>query len=508
MVNENPGYKWIGSCRLALALAVSFGFFSLAAVRATISVAIVCAVNHTAVKQLSEGNWTVHDDEDTVKCSSNLSFGYKSNYQEGSFIWLKETQGLILSSIYWGYVVTSLPAGIIASKYGGRIPFGTTTAVSAVATLLIPIASTVSPYLVIALRFIIGLCQGFAFPTGTALWAAWAPPLERTRLAIISFAGNQMGSVVTQMVSGVLCAYFGWPSIFYVFGGISCVCCICWFIIVYDSPEKHPRISAAEKKYIQDSLAGQMEKKNELIFRDVPWSKAVKTGAVWAIFIGFFSLGWLTLTFLLSVPSYINDVLKLDIKSNGVFSSLTIAMMWLFLILSGFISDYLIRKFPLKITWVRKVFYCVGMTFSAILIFILGFLDCSHVVAALILLITGLAMLGCSYSVTYSCTIDIAPKYAGLLMGIASTLFSLAGVLGSVIVGIITKNQTRAEWQVFFYTCTGIGLFGALIYLIFGSGEVQAWAKYDKSDDIACEIRASTTDVFGNENVAYNKDTD
>ncbi|XP_074641335.1 sodium-dependent phosphate transport protein 3-like [Tubulanus polymorphus] len=201
MADRGESDKCIGSSRLALAFVVSFGFFSMAAVRATISIAIVCMVNHTAVKQLSEGHWIVYD-EDTVKCSSNLSFGHKSNYQEGSFIWLKETQGLILSSIYWGNVVTSLPAGMIASKYGGR---------------------------------------------------------------------NQMGSVVTQMVSGILCAYLGWPSIFYIFGGISCVCCICWFIIAYDSPEEHPRMSAAEKKYIQDSLAGQMEKKNELVSLQYRW---------------------------------------------------------------------------------------------------------------------------------------------------------------------------------------------------------------------------------------------
>ncbi|XP_074641331.1 sialin-like [Tubulanus polymorphus] len=189
MVDPGEGDKWIGSCRLALAFVVSFGLFSMAAVRATISVAIVCMVNHTAVNELSEGHWILHND-DSVKCSSNLSFGHKSKYQEGSFIWLKETQGLILSSIFWGYVVIHLPAGIIITKYGGRIVFGITTAVSAVATLLIPIASTVSPYLVIALRFITGLCQGFALPTGVALWAAWAPPQERTKLTIVSFAGT------------------------------------------------------------------------------------------------------------------------------------------------------------------------------------------------------------------------------------------------------------------------------------------------------------------------------
>ncbi|XP_074657193.1 sialin-like [Tubulanus polymorphus] len=259
--DENKGYTWMGSSRLALAIVISFGCFCLGAVIASMSVAVVCMVNHTAVEKLTlpEEDWSKRD-EGSVKCSSNRSLGYESKHQDGSFIWSKETQGLILSSIFWGYVVTSFPAGMIISKYGGRVTFGSTTAVSTVATLLIPIASTASPYLVITLRFITGLCQGFALPAISSLMAAWAPPFERTRLTVIAISGAKMGSIVNLALSGVFCEYLGWPSIFYTFGGLSCVWCFCWFFIAYDTPEQHPRISAAEKKYIQESLAGQMEK--------------------------------------------------------------------------------------------------------------------------------------------------------------------------------------------------------------------------------------------------------
>ncbi|XP_074641332.1 sialin-like [Tubulanus polymorphus] len=298
----------------------------MAAVRTTLSVAIVCMVNQTAVKDLTERN--LFNDED-VKCSSNLSFGHNSKYEEGNLIWSKEIQGLILSSVYWGYLITSVPAGVIVTKYGGRIIFGTTTAVSAVATLLIPIASTVSPYLVIALRVIIGLCQGVAYPAGFSLWASWAPPSERSRLTIMSFAGVVIISSMSQnmynttlLVSGLFCDYFGWPSIFYTFGGLSCVWCVCWFIIAYDSPEEHPRISAAEKKHIQDSLSGQIEKTNKLKLEDVPWYRILTSRPVWGLHIGKFCFAWLNKTFLMIAPSYINEVLKLDIKSvSKIFSS-------------------------------------------------------------------------------------------------------------------------------------------------------------------------------------------
>ena len=53
------------------------------------------------------------------------------------------------------------------------------------------------------------------------LWSKWAPPMERSRLATISYAGPHIGTVLSFPLSGLLVQYGfagGWPSVFYVFG--------------------------------------------------------------------------------------------------------------------------------------------------------------------------------------------------------------------------------------------------------------------------------------------------
>jgi len=50
------------------------------------------------------------------------------------------------------------------------------------------------------------------------VWAQWAPPLERSRLATLAFSGSFTGTVVSLPASGYLAEQFGWPSVFYVFG--------------------------------------------------------------------------------------------------------------------------------------------------------------------------------------------------------------------------------------------------------------------------------------------------
>ncbi|GLG93799.1 Uncharacterized protein GBIM_01148 [Gryllus bimaculatus] len=51
----------------------------------------------------------------------------------------------------------------------------------------------------------------------SALWARWAPPTERARLASLAASGTNVGTVLVFFLSGALALHFGWASIFYVF---------------------------------------------------------------------------------------------------------------------------------------------------------------------------------------------------------------------------------------------------------------------------------------------------
>jgi len=76
------------------------------------------------------------------------------------FSWDEKTQGLILSSFFWGYVVTQMPGGMLADKYGGKATLGIGMLFSSVGTILTPfVARTYGPSVLIVLRLIIGLAQ-------------------------------------------------------------------------------------------------------------------------------------------------------------------------------------------------------------------------------------------------------------------------------------------------------------------------------------------------------------
>ena len=144
----------------------------------------------------------------------------------------------------------------MAEHIGGKI-FGGGVLVTAGLTLLTPLAARWSVYMLIGLRVLEGIAQGVAFPSMHALLSCWIPPMERTRAVTFVYAGTQLGTVIGMSLSGVLCDHGfagGWPSVFYVFGAAGCVWSFAWFLLCHNSPSTHPRISVAERQYIQKSM--------------------------------------------------------------------------------------------------------------------------------------------------------------------------------------------------------------------------------------------------------------
>ncbi|EFO12903.1 hypothetical protein LOAG_15629, partial [Loa loa] len=174
----------------------------------------------------------------------------------GELVWKKDEQGYVLSAFFWGYIFSQILGGYLAGRYGGRLVIGFTILGSAVLTLISPLAATTSVFAFIVVRAFMGFMQGAIFPAFHTMWSMWAPPLERSLLTGLTYAGAQIGNTAVMPLSGLLCKYGfagGWPSIFYVRPAF--LWCFLWFFYVSDRPSHSKRISKKELNYIENSLA-------------------------------------------------------------------------------------------------------------------------------------------------------------------------------------------------------------------------------------------------------------
>ena len=163
-------------------------------------------------------------------------------------------QGLILGAFYYGYVVTQIPGGFLAEKYGSKLLCGLGVLCTSVLTLLTPLAAEGGVALLVVCKVLSGFGEGMAYPALYAMFSKWLVLSERSKFITFIESGAQVGTVVSLSISGVLAAYISWQSVFYFCGVLGCIWFVFWVLLVFNTPQAHPRICSHELDYIANNI--------------------------------------------------------------------------------------------------------------------------------------------------------------------------------------------------------------------------------------------------------------
>lgn len=77
--------------------------------------------------------------------------------QASVYDWDSETQGWILGSFFYGYIVTQIPGGYLARKYGAKWILGFGILCTVIFTLVTPVAADLGAGYLIAVRVLEGI---------------------------------------------------------------------------------------------------------------------------------------------------------------------------------------------------------------------------------------------------------------------------------------------------------------------------------------------------------------
>lgn len=476
----------IGSSRLNLALIGFLGCVVVYALRSDVSFAIVCMVNSTAVDALSgPGNESA-----VVKTSScgirTINDTHPADAVTGELIWPKKIQGYVLSAFFWGYMFSQIIGGYLAGRFGGKIVIGGTVLGGSILTLISPVAANTSAYAFVAIRALLGFFQGATFPAFHTMWSMWAPPLERSLLTGMTYAGAQVGNTLVMPLSGLLCKYGfsgGWPSIYYVLGLAGLLWCIVWFLLTADVPSAHRRISREEQSYIEDSLKEVMIKDDKSKKRAVPWVKIFTSLPVWALFIGHFAGDWGAYMMATSLPLFMNDVLGFDLTSLGFISAIPYITYFLFINIGGIAADKLRNAGVLSTISTRRLAMIIALGSQAVFLIASGYCGCGQEALVIVFLTLGIGLSGVQYAGFVVNYLDIAPTFAGPILGVGNTLSCVAGILCPLLVGLLTPHGTKEEWQIVFWITGAILAIGTIIFCLFAKGDVLPWARGDAATE-------------------------
>lgn len=108
----------------------------------------------------------------------------------GEFNWDAELQGIVLGAFFYGYIVSHIPGGIVAERYGAKWVVALTVFLSSLVTVILPWCATEDAILFIAMRAAQGFLEGGAFPAVYRMVAKWFPPLEKGTLMNFIITGR------------------------------------------------------------------------------------------------------------------------------------------------------------------------------------------------------------------------------------------------------------------------------------------------------------------------------
>jgi ACS family hexuronate transporter-like MFS transporter len=185
--------------------------------------------------------------------------------------------------------------------------------------------------------FALGMGEGGGFPAATKALAEWCPPNQiATAMGVVN-GGTAVGAVAAPPLIALTLVFFSWRWIFFFAGAIGILWTV-WWMIDYQPPASHPRLSAEERRQISLTFDIRSEKKAAISWLGLFRYPQV-CGLVGAKFLSdaawFFYIFWL--------PKYLYDVHHFDTKQVGYFAWIPYAAAGVGSVIGGWFSSHLIR---------------------------------------------------------------------------------------------------------------------------------------------------------------------
>lgn len=396
----------------------------------------------------------------------------------GSSNWTDLKKGIILSSFFYGYVVTQIPIGFLTKKYDALKMLGWGMVLNGVFSMIVPVSAHNFWTLVLA-RFLQGMGEGPIVPCTHAILAKWVPPAERSTLVGLVYTGAQFGTIISYPASGYLAYYNflgGWPAIFYIFGAICLIWCVIFLTQVKENPSIDRYVSQEEKNYILHSIFGG-DIIEELKESKIPWRDIFHSSPFLAILVAHMGQNFGYETLMTMLPTFLRDTYQLNIKTNGIVSATPYVAMFLSSFVLNILADWLIRNKILSTGGTRKLMTGIGEIGPGSLFILLALYEGTKF-TRITCLIAAMACNGGIYSGFKVNHIDISPCFAGILMSITNCSANVVGMLAPTVSGILLdwfNNDRSHAWVVVFCLSAFMYIVCATVFIIFASGEKQSW---------------------------------
>ena len=303
------------------------------------------------------------------------------------------------------------------------------------------------------LRALLGFSEGSANPAGMKATAEWFPAKERGLAGGVYNIGASLGSMIAPPLVVWAILSYNWQSAFVITGGLGLIWAALW-LWLYQSPEKHQRLSAQEKDYITSGQekflqgAGDKPSIGGILRRRNFWGIALPRLLA--------DPTWGTLTFWL--PLYLKNVRHFDLKQIAMFAWLPFLAADLGCLFGPAVAGAVQKYSGLSLINARRCAFSLGAVLMIGVAFA-GFVE-SPYKAVLLISLAGFAHQTLSVTVITMSSDLFTRGEVATVAGMAGT-FGNAGVLvSSLLIGALVL---KIGYEPIFVSLGALDLIGAVV---------------------------------------------
>ncbi len=362
--------------------------------------------------------------------------------------WNEIEYGYIVAAFTGAYAVGLLFVGRFIDRVGTKIGYSISIFIWSIAAMAHALARNALGFG--AARAALGLGESGNFPAAIKATAEWFPKKERAFATGLFNSGANIGAVVAPLVVPWITLTWGWREAFIFTGLLGFIWFALW-VWLYETPERHKRVSQAELAYIRSDP-------EELVSVKVPWLKLLKYKETWAFVAGKFLTDPIWWFYLYWLPKFLNERYNLDLAQLGLPLIVIYTMTSIGSIGGGWLSGAFLKR-----GWTLNRSRKSVMLVSAILIVPIVF--ASTVPEWWAVLLIGLAAASHqSWSANLFTTVsDMFPKEAvGSVVGLGGTAGAVGGMLVATAAGLIL--QLTGNYLSLFILAGTVYLLALLIF--------------------------------------------
>ena len=261
----------------------------------------------------------------TINYVDRQVIGILKNTLEGEFGWSEIDYSNIVFAFQLAYAIGLVISGRLMDRLGTKVGYAVAVIIWSLAAIAHAEAAVFGPWVAalfalvgfaalpsvagfMAARFALGIGEAGNFPAAIKTVAEWFPKSERALATGIFNSGTNVGALITPLVVPWITIAYGWYWAFVLTGLLGFIWLVAWWLM-YDRPERHPRLRPAELAYIRSDAEESTTR--------VPWSRLLPHREAWAFALGKFMTDPVWWLYLFWIPDFLNRTHGLRLTELG-----------------------------------------------------------------------------------------------------------------------------------------------------------------------------------------------